>query len=338
MDDPMEDSQEAPDLTLEIPAEDVFIAPSISRTSILPGISYSHFSPIPFLITSSPDTDIVLGVDEAGRGPVLGPMVYGIFYLPLSLHRSLLADTHHFDDSKVLTATVRSQLMEKVCTPGTDLYESCGWATRVMSARDIAAGQLRPHATYNLNAQAMDATMDLIRKVFEMGVNVKEIYVDTIGSPAVYQKKLERVFPTAKVTVAKKADSLYPCVSAASVVAKVTRDAALEVCYEAYQEDGEGEVKESSAKGWGSGYPGDARCSSWLKRNMDPVFGWGSECRFSWATAKDMLDGKDGARVQWPKPDDEGGNMKLTDFSMYDSEKGDELANWYGTKVTDAVF
>ncbi|PSK45194.1 Ribonuclease H2 subunit A [Elsinoe australis] len=337
MDDPMEDSQEVPDLAQETPAEDVFIAPSINRTQILSGASYSHFSPIPTLIASDSNAEIVLGVDEAGRGPVLGPMVYGIYYLPLSLHRSLLAETHHFDDSKVLTAAVRSQLMEKVCTSGTDLYESCGWATRVMSARDISAGQLRPNGTYNLNAQAMDATMDLIRKVFEMGVNVKEIYVDTIGSPITYQKKLERVFPTAKVTVAKKADSLYPCVSAASVVAKVTRDAALEVCYEAYQDGEKGET-ESAAQGWGSGYPGDARCSSWLKRNMDPLFGWGSECRFSWATAKDMLDGKEGVKVRWPAPDDEEGNLKLTDFSMRDSGKGDELANWYGTRVTEQVF
>ncbi|PNS14497.1 Ribonuclease H2 subunit A [Sphaceloma murrayae] len=337
MDDLMEESQEAPDLTQETPAEDVFIAPSISRDLILSGASYSHFTPIPSEIASSPDTEIVLGVDEAGRGPVLGPMVYGIYYLPLSLHRSLLADTHHFDDSKVLTATVRSQLMEKVCTPGTDLHSSCGWATRVMSARDISAGQLKPNGTYNLNAQAMDATMDLIKEVFAMGVNVKEIYVDTIGSPATYQKKLERVFPTAKVTVAKKADSLYPCVSAASVVAKVTRDAALEVCYEAYQV-GQDEGREPAALGWGSGYPGDARCSSWLKKNMDPLFGWGAECRFSWSTAKDMLDGKDGIKVRWPTPDDEEGNMKLTDFAMSTDEKGDELANWYGTRVTEAVF
>ena len=103
-----------------------------------------------------------------------------------------------------------------------------------MSARDISAGMLQPHGTYNLNAQAMDATIDLIKQVLAKGVNVTEVYIDTIGSPATYQKKLERIFPTVKITVAKKADSLYPCVSAASVCAKVTRDAALDVCYEMY--------------------------------------------------------------------------------------------------------
>ncbi|KAF2156155.1 ribonuclease H-like protein [Myriangium duriaei CBS 260.36] len=327
--------EDVPDLAQETPPEDVFIAPSIDRQRILDGESYSHFSEVPSLIAGDKSIEVVLGVDEAGRGPVLGPMVYGIYYLPITQHRSLLADTHHFDDSKVLTATVRSQLMEKVCTPGTDLYTSCGWATRVMSARDISSNQLKPVGMYNLNAQAMDATIDLIQRVFDMGVNVKEIFVDTIGPPATYQAKLARIFPTAKVTVAKKADSLYPSVSAASVCAKVTRDAALEVCYEAYQSG------ESSAAGWGSGYPSDARCSGWMRSNMNPLFGWGAECRFSWSTAKDMLDAKGGVKVRWPAPDD-GDNMKLTDFAMYanDSPSGPdgELASWYGSSVTEQVF
>ena len=95
-----------------------------------------------------------------------------------------------------------------------------------MSARDISAGMLKPAGTYNLNAQAMDATIELIKEVFAKRVNVKEMYIDTIGSPEDYQRKLQRVFPTTKITVAKKAPSLYPCVSAASLCAKVTRDAA----------------------------------------------------------------------------------------------------------------
>lgn len=60
--------------------------------------------------------------------------MYGLFYLPIELHHSLLAETHHFDDSKVLTPEVRTDLMRKLCTKGSDLYEAGGWATRVMSA------------------------------------------------------------------------------------------------------------------------------------------------------------------------------------------------------------
>jgi ribonuclease H2 subunit A len=264
-------------------------------------------------------------------------MVYAVFYLPLAVHRTLLAETHHFDDSKVLTASFRSELMEKLCTPDTDLHQSCGWATRAMSARDISSGMLRPLSMYNLNAQAMDATIALIKNVLDMEVNVKEIYIDTIGNPATYQKRLEKIFPTVQITVAKKADSLYPCVSAASVCAKVTRDAGLEVSYKAYS-DGTGE----SDEGWGSGYPSDARCSGWLKRNMNPVFGWGTECRFSWGTAKDLLDNQSkGVKVDWPVEDDDDDCMKMTDyFSMNIDEEadGNELSNWYGRRVTEEVF
>ena len=262
-------------------------------------------------------------------------MVYALYYLPLSMHRSLLAETHHFDDSKVLTPAVRSNLMEKISTPGTDLYQNCGWATRLMSARDISAGQLRPFGTYNLNAQAMDATIALIQEVLDSGVNVREVYIDTIGPPATYQKKLERIFPAISITVAKKADSLYPCVSAASVCAKVTRDAALDVLYTSYGgEDDAGEIA------WGSGYPSDARCTNWMKANMNPVFGWGNECRFSWGTAKEMLEAKGApCRADWPEGDDGTNDMKLTGFLMgAQEEKEDELASWFGRRVTEEVF
>ena len=273
-------------------------------------------------------------------------MVYGLLYLPLSSHRSLLAETHHFDDSKVLTPTVRSSLMQKLCTPGTDLYQNCGWATRVMSARDISSGMLKPAGTYNLNAQAMDATIDLIKDVFAKGVNVKEIYIDTIGSPMVYQKKLERIFPTTLINVAKKADSLYPCVSAASVCAKVTRDAALEVCYQSYMSSAS-QTKEQptvSAQGWGSGYPSDAKCTTWLKGHMNPVFGWGNECRFSWGTAKDLLESKgSGIKVDWPMPDDGEQGMRVTDFFSSAPNGGEEketseLTNWFGRPAAESVF
>ena len=360
----MADSQMEEDPTLETPASEVFIAPSVNHKYLFSGASYTHYSAVPPTLLPTPNSEssnapetvtpgpaCALGVDEAGRGPVLGPMVYGLFYLPIELSDPLLRRTHHFDDSKVLTPTVRSNLMEKLCTPDTDLYAQCGWAVEVMFARDIGANMMKPAGTYNLNAQAMDATIALIQGVYKKGVNVKEIYIDTIGNPATYQKKLERIFPTANVTVAKKADSLYPCVSAASVCAKVTRDAALEVLYESYvnkpeekydDEEMSGtkvEAKVAEEESWGSGYPSDARCTSWLKRNMDPVFGWGSECRFSWGTAKDMLNTKGvAAKVDWPIEEDEEQTSLSAFFNGEKTKESDELGSYFGHRVGAEVF
>ena len=46
--------------------------------------SYTYHSPTP--TAAGP---YILGVDEAGRGPVLGPLVYGVAYCPVAYREQL---------------------------------------------------------------------------------------------------------------------------------------------------------------------------------------------------------------------------------------------------------
>lgn len=254
--------------------------------------STTHHLDIPDNVLNSKE-GVVLGVDEAGRGPVMGPMVYGVAYCLESAHESL--KSYGFADSKTLKESRRQELMELIDGSGNQLYKTVGWATCTMTAKDISSGMLRSTlgaGPYNLNEQAHDTTIRLIQEVIAKGVFVKKIFVDTVGTPAVYQAKLQKYFPGAEVVVAKKADSIYPIVSTASVVAKVTRDFNLEWFHKNL----------STLKGQkiGSGYPSDPFTSKWLKSNTDPVFGWlHGIVRFLWQTAKDALIANGGVNVTY---------------------------------------
>jgi ribonuclease H2 subunit A len=95
------------------------------------------------------------------------------------------------------------------------------------------------------------------------------------------QDKLSQRFPGIKFVVCPKADALFPIVSAASIVAKVTRDRLL-------KEYRPIEDVETSTE-YGCGYPGDAVTKQWLEDHINRVFGFPSLVRFSWSTCDPLL-------------------------------------------------
>ena len=56
---------------------------------------------------------IEIGIDEAGRGPVLGPMVYGLTFWPISSSDEMKR-LYKFADSKQLTEATRDRLFEEI--------------------------------------------------------------------------------------------------------------------------------------------------------------------------------------------------------------------------------
>ncbi|KAJ7494740.1 ribonuclease H2 subunit A [Mycena galericulata] len=257
--------------------------PSVPGPSVPLIESYTHHSPLP----TAPGP-YILGVDEAGRGPVLGPLVYGVAYCPVAYTEQL--EDLGFADSKTLTAATRSTLLETLSSDAANL----GWSVRVISPQAISSGMLRRPPT-NLNVQSQDATVLLIQEVLNKGIELTEVYVDALGTTTTYQAYLSSRFPGINFTVESKADDKFKIVGAASVAAKVTRDA----CIEGWIFE---ENVDSASQNWdtelGSGYPSDPRTKAWLRESLEPVFGFPRIVRFSWSTVKVLLE-KDGKAVEW---------------------------------------
>ncbi|KAL2076488.1 hypothetical protein ACEWY4_027915 [Coilia grayii] len=245
-------------------------------------------SPIPDVCKTE---DCCLGIDEAGRGPVLGPMVYGICFCPVSKKEDL--KDLKVADSKTLTEEQRESLFVKL----DEAKSFVGWALQVLSPNTISTSMLQ-RTKYNLNALSHDAAIGLVQYALDSGVQLKEVFVDTVGPAEKYQEKLSHRFPGVEVTVRPKADSLFPIVSAASICAKVARDHAVKGWK--FLED-LGQVNTD----YGSGYPNDPKTKSWLLKYLDPVFGYPQFVRFSWSTAQSLLD-SNAVAVHWDDDEEDG--------------------------------
>ena len=220
-----------------------------------------------------------LGIDEAGRGPVLGPMVYACCAWPIEKREEY--SSLGFADSKVLTESKRDSLLEILNSLPLVHTRTC-----ILTPEYISNSMLS-RLKVNLNTISMESAESLVREMLSAGVNIREVYVDTVGRPEPYQDRLSRCFPGITFKVSIKADSLFSIVSAASIVAKVTRDSHIKSYGETL-----GDI--------GSGYPADPNTQKWLKNNIHPVFGFPSKfVRISWKTCTELMSGL--PKVTWPE-------------------------------------
>ncbi|TDH66854.1 hypothetical protein CCR75_003123 [Bremia lactucae] len=249
------------------------------------------------------NVSVMVGIDEAGRGPVMGPMVYGAAYWPVATNDAMCA--MGFDDSKALSADSRAHLFEKMRST-----EDLGWIVRLISAAEISDKMQRQ--TRNLNEMSRDAAIQLINEIQKKGVLVKKVFVDTVGDPRWYQNFLTKHFNgIIEFCVEKKADSLFKVVSAASIAAKVTRDRVIS--------DWKWESPALSLPtDFGSGYPSDPKTKMWLTNHLDPVFVFPNIIRFSWGTVEPFLE--KAVKVDWiyekelTKANTPSGTQSITSF------------------------
>jgi len=200
------------------------------------------------------------GVDEAGRGCVLGPLaVAGV-----SVESGRLQELAGLGvkDSKLLSPSQRDSLypeIMKLCK-GVEVSR----IPPKMIDRYVSRGKKYRRLNY-LETIHMAKVIDALR--------VDEVFVDAPDiNPVWFKAELEELLSSKPRIVAEhKADVNYPIVSAASIVAKVERDRDVEELRKLHGD-------------FGSGYPSDpdtiAFLESWMKKSSSqPEF-----ARKSWKT------------------------------------------------------
>jgi ribonuclease H2 subunit A len=75
--------------------------------------------------------DIVIGIDEAGRGPVLGSLIYAAAFWPVSEDAAIKKMA--FDDSKQLKEGERDRLLDSIRE-----HPSIGWVVEELTAVKIS--------------------------------------------------------------------------------------------------------------------------------------------------------------------------------------------------------
>ncbi|RMH59824.1 MAG: ribonuclease HII [Candidatus Hydrogenedentota bacterium] len=215
---------------------------------------------------------MIAGVDEAGRGPVVGPMVVAGVALP----REELGRLEELgvDDSKRLSPKRR---------------EAVALGVRSLPGIRIITVHLAPYeidaAVRNRSLTLNGLTLSTMALILEK-LAPSEAYCDLVGSrPEAMERQLMRLMSARpRLTVARRADTLYPITSAASIIAKTERDAAIR------------ELNEKLAGRYGpvgSGYPSDARTRRFvLKAGKDAR----RHIRWTWGTIANLR--RRGARAK----------------------------------------
>ena len=134
---------------------------------------------------------IVCGTDEAGRGPLVGPVVAGACILPRGI------EIQGLNDSKKLSEKKREELYSIICE------NAVAWATGLATPAEIDEINI-------LNA----SMLAMRRAISALGVKPDAALVDG---------NCTRSFELPAFAVVK-GDSRSPAIAAASILAKVTRD------------------------------------------------------------------------------------------------------------------
>jgi ribonuclease HII len=221
---------------------------------------------------------LILGIDDAGRGPLIGPMVLaGVL---IDKKDEQYYKKHGVNDSKQLTPNKRTELAKYIETNAKAFHV-------VMSSPEVIDKAI--NTGVNLNTLEAMKTAEIINEINNSKMQKEKINVIVdcpstninawLGTLLKYVENKDNL----DVACEHKADANHIAVSAASILAKVSRDSEVEKLKKKY-----GDL--------GSGYPSDPITVKFLHENGAKYRDSGI-FRKSWATWKELFPEKSQATL-----------------------------------------
>ena len=181
---------------------------------------------------------LVCGVDDAGRGSVLGPLVIAGIAIKRTKINQL--KKQGIRDSKKLTPLARERLYKKIINIVDDYY-----VTRI--SPKIIDKSVFNHSLNHLEARYM------AKVISKLSPSIA--FVDSCDvNPHRFGKEISKLTFRSKIKSYHHADSKFVVVSAASILAKVSRDRAITKLKKKYN--------------IGSGYPSDPKTKAFVKKSI----------------------------------------------------------------------
>ncbi len=204
---------------------------------------------------------LLCGIDEAGRGPLIGPMV--ICGVALDSNKLSYLRDLHVKDSKQLTPAARERIFRELTTIGVHHI-------MIVPPDEIDAAVL---GTENLNWLEARKAVEILEKL-QPQTAIIDCPSTNLQAFAGFMLRLLS-YPL-DLRCEHKADANHEIVAAASILAKVTRDRLIE------------EMKKRDNVDFGSGYMSDEKTARFLKEHPDY-----HGIRKSWAPYQKLMTGKE---------------------------------------------
>ncbi len=224
---------------------------------------------------------LIAGLDEAGRGPVLGPLVIGCVIFKESQLKDL--DTWGIDDSKRLSHKKRveyAKIIKSNCVQ---------WRVFVITPEMI--NDL--HYAQNLTLNQIEE-MHFAKILNEIDPKPEEIFLDacdTVEARFGETIKKQLRFKPKRVISKHNGDSIFKVVGASSILAKVERDMIIQSYHDTYGP-------------CGSGYPSDKYTRQFLINYYKKNTSFPPITRLWWKTVENIEKSVKEEKTQ----------RKLTDF------------------------